>query len=272
MLERFEALAEPPDESSTLWRFMDFTKYVAMLHRRSLFFARADEMPDPFEGRYGRRRQVDALGHHGARQLRKQVLLSCWHENEHESAAMWRIYLSAEDGIAIRTSFPRLCQALSATNEKIVAGKVRYVDERRPAPLSDLELAPFFCKRKSFEYEREVRLLCRAADADEQLGRYVAVDLQELIEQVVIAPTAESWLLDLVSSVTEKYGVTVPVAASTMLDCPDEPSAADEPSGDVDSPPDADTPAAGVSERDVHGMGFAPREGSQPGRPQHEPG
>jgi hypothetical protein len=222
MLEPFEGLAQPLDESSRLWRFMDFTKYVAMLHRKALFFARADEMPDPFEGRYGRRRQPDQPARPDPQSLRQRVLLSCWHENDHESAAMWRIYLSGEDGIAIVSSFARLREALSPTAEPIVAGKVQYVDDHQGAQPCDDELAPFFCKRKSYEYEREVRLLCRADDATDQPGRYMAVHLDKLIEKVVIAPSAEAWLLDLVSSVTQKYGLQVPVSASSMLNPPDE--------------------------------------------------
>lgn len=224
MLERFEGLAEPLEEKSMLWRFMDFTKYVAMLHGEGLFFARADEMPDPFEGRYGRGRRPDQRGLQAAQSLRERVLLSCWHENENESAAMWRIYLSGEDGIAIRSTVARLCDSLSATSDAVVLGKVQYIDEHQAAQPGDQELAPFFCKRKSFEYEREVRLVCRIGDEPEASGRYVSVNLEKLIEEVVLAPTAGAWLLDLVRSVTEKYGLKVPVVASKMLDPPDGPT------------------------------------------------
>jgi hypothetical protein len=36
MIERLPTITEPTDSRATLWRFMDFTKYVAMLHRAAL--------------------------------------------------------------------------------------------------------------------------------------------------------------------------------------------------------------------------------------------
>ncbi len=49
MLQGTDPVSAPPREAS-LWRFMDFTKYVAMLHEQALFFTRLDLLPDPFEG------------------------------------------------------------------------------------------------------------------------------------------------------------------------------------------------------------------------------
>ena len=40
----------PSDPKTTLWRYMDFTKYVALLESEKLFFARADTLGDPHEG------------------------------------------------------------------------------------------------------------------------------------------------------------------------------------------------------------------------------
>ncbi len=38
------------DEESMIWRYMDFTKFVSLLDRASLFLCRADRLEDPFEG------------------------------------------------------------------------------------------------------------------------------------------------------------------------------------------------------------------------------
>ena len=40
----------PPSDDAVLWRYMDFTKFVSLLDRSALFFARADKLNDPFEG------------------------------------------------------------------------------------------------------------------------------------------------------------------------------------------------------------------------------
>ena len=38
---------DPPPADAILWRYMDFTKFVALLEMKSLFFARADKLNDP---------------------------------------------------------------------------------------------------------------------------------------------------------------------------------------------------------------------------------
>ena len=50
MYKEHEAFAPPPPDA-VLWRYMDFTKFVSLLEKQALFFARADKLEDdPFEG------------------------------------------------------------------------------------------------------------------------------------------------------------------------------------------------------------------------------
>jgi hypothetical protein len=213
-----------PPREATLWRFMDFTKYVSMLNRRALFFARADQLPDPFEGLYTRARSGWLPTDRGDEQmdeLRRRVCLSCWHENDHESAAMWRIYLSYEHGIALRSSVARLRGALEAARDKVHIGRVCYVDDGdRPVADGPGELGAFFHKRKNFDYEREVRAVLCAERPLGTAGCHVDAALETLIEQVVIAPTAEGWFEELVHSVTEKFGYRLAISASSMRELP----------------------------------------------------
>jgi hypothetical protein len=39
-----------PDNETRIWRYMDFTKYVAVLLKSGLFFCRCDLLNDRFEG------------------------------------------------------------------------------------------------------------------------------------------------------------------------------------------------------------------------------
>ena len=223
MLKRFGATdTEPTDPQATLWRFMDFTKYVSMLHRQALFFTRADQLPDPFEGYPARRRRQrePAAGSEQEPKLHERVFLSCWHRNDHESAAMWRLYLSYEDGVAIRSNAARLGEAFQATEESLLLGVVRYLDYQKQSIPAQHELDPFFCKRKSFEYETEVRLLWRAEAPSKESGRYITASLNDLIEEVVVSPTAEPWFQDLVQSVTQKYGLGVRIVQSGLFEEP----------------------------------------------------
>ena len=54
--------------------------------------------------------------------------LSCWHMNEHESVAMWKIYQSgAPQGIAIQSTYRRLSEAIT-DDSGILIGTVAYAD------------------------------------------------------------------------------------------------------------------------------------------------
>jgi hypothetical protein len=44
----------PEDRDTPIWRYMDFTKFVYMLDRQSLFFCRPDCLEDSFEGMWDR--------------------------------------------------------------------------------------------------------------------------------------------------------------------------------------------------------------------------
>jgi hypothetical protein len=212
-------LGERLEPGARLWRFMDFTKFVSMLHCRGLFFSRADELPDPFEGLTSRRsaRRDERQPVDAAEDLRSRVFLSCWHQNEHESAAMWRIYLSANEGIAIKSTAARLRASLVGVKETLHFGLVRYVDDWPPACRDELDA--FFCKRKSFDYEREARVLLCSPNF-ETAGVYLSADLDTLIEEVVVAPMAESWFAELVASVSKRYDLELSVTRSTLFEAP----------------------------------------------------
>lgn len=44
------SFAQPTDPAVWLWRYMDLSKFAALLQRKALVFARADALGDKFEG------------------------------------------------------------------------------------------------------------------------------------------------------------------------------------------------------------------------------
>ena len=118
------AFDPPADPETRLGRYMDFTKLVSLLERRALFFVKASALEDPFEGRYpnptaaelvAEPREMgvddpsseDAFTPQGF--LRDCICVNSWHMSDHESAAMWRQYLQAQEGIAVLSTYQRLC-------------------------------------------------------------------------------------------------------------------------------------------------------------------
>jgi hypothetical protein len=120
----------PENRNVRIWRYMGLTKFVWMLQRGAIFFARADKLGDPYEGHYTRssvlaEEEFVKLVHNPtdgrppteteADNLRKQykahldnvgkvkleMFVSSWHMNEEESAAMWKLYTTLDESIVI---------------------------------------------------------------------------------------------------------------------------------------------------------------------------
>ena len=231
----------PPD-NAVLWRYMDFTKFVSLLNKKALFLARPDKLGDPFEAslthadlqslkaRYGDSESMkftDML-----KAMATHAAVSSWHESEFESEAMWRLYSREKDGIAIKTygnSFKECMQ----DERNIYIGQVKYIDYQTDLLFDDGSFINLlFYKRLSFNHEQEVRALyfhppagtCRydMADFPEgfDVGIYYKVDLSLLIQEVVVAPYAEDWFLELVKSVSARYGLETLVSKSNLAALP----------------------------------------------------
>jgi hypothetical protein len=236
------SLAIPPAPDATLWRHIDFTKFVSLLDTKALFLARADTLADAWEGAASvpivdaRQEQFAANIARMKEEIRKHVYISCWSLAEHESAALWNMYVPSGVGVAVRTTFDRLTGCIQDDGEEraVAAGYVKYIDYAVDViPDANRNLLPvFFHKSMSFEFEREVRLvineLPQAAEPDDRdqrpidftlpspPGWPIPVDLDTLIEAVHVSPIAPKWFSDLVVSVCGKYGVTAPVVASSL--------------------------------------------------------
>lgn len=239
-----------PPSGVRLWRYVDFTKFVSFLDTGSLFFSRADLLGDPFEGSYplanvrdstiyeqvlppgtsGNQRLED-LGRdlrEMVKRFRNGVFVNCWHMNPHESAAMWKLYLKSEEGLAIQSTKQRFSEAFSQAKEEVYLAEIRYLDYECERFLDPSLLAPFLHKRKSFEHERELRVFtwdfsCLDTDCPPSPappGIPIAVNPQSLLERVHIAPNAPGWFFELVRSVLRKYSVDCEVVQSQLNSAP----------------------------------------------------
>jgi len=197
-----------PSGETRLWRYLDFTKLVALLESRALFLPRADRLGDAFEGsvspatvalreglldlavaadpeqRNVQRRNLRATIDGVARDRREQAsftYVSCWHASEHESAGMWAQYVPTGHGVAVQTTFEQL-QTVLPRHEPyeggflLYLGLVHYLDYTAVAVPEGNAYAPFVCKRQSFEHERELRLISMDSpyeDAFDEAGRRI---------------------------------------------------------------------------------------------------
>ncbi len=224
---------------------MNFTKFVAMLENNGLFFSRIDRLDDPLEGSYpqanvvARQTTIDAIKHAEGVDIgetfqqiggfvernRQWIMVNCWHMNEHESAAMWKLYAQSNEAIAIQSSYTRLAHCL----DKIAyLGVMKYLDYAHDTFSDWNALLPTMHKRKSFEHERELRAVVwdlpivpvegisfDAVPPEGGIWRK-PLDLHELIERVYVAPTSPAWFKELVEQVVVRYGLDKPVYQSSL--------------------------------------------------------
>lgn len=246
---------ESPKPEDKLWRYMDIAKFISLLSTESLYFSPADTFDDPFEGAKGilekedtwndfyleffrhaikkapgvstedlSEEKVERTAHRLLNELtlngmsdRKSICISCWHCNDFESEAMWKLYsVNVTNAVAIETTYQRLYEALG-DDPYIDIGKVKYIDYRKQ--FSGIGCGAFWYKRKSFEHEREVRALIRNHKND---GKGVShpINLHTLIENIYVSPYAPEWFADVVRDIVKKYNLNKSVCYSSIKDQP----------------------------------------------------
>jgi hypothetical protein len=159
----------------------------------------------------------------------KYNAINCWHMNEYESAARWRLYLKSDEGIALQSTYAKLRDSIVDETE-VFLGVVKYIDHDKEYIDAGNLLSPFVCKRKSFEHEREIRALItkwpsgtNGIDFSQETitnGLNVKVDLDRLVERIYVAPSAPTWFADLVKAAIQKYGYNFEVAHSNLNEQP----------------------------------------------------
>ena len=151
--------------------------------------------------------------------------------NDYESAAMWKLYLKTDEGVAIQSTFKRLTESFFDYAEHDVhIGTVKYIDYEAEWLPEGYSFYPFLHKRKSFEHERELRAIIQKyptkgneIDYTQEIfdiGAYINVDLYTLIEKIFVSPTAPKWFNDVVKSIINKYDLDKEVIQSSLAEGP----------------------------------------------------
>ena len=190
-----------PGEEETLWRYMEFAKFAALVTTGGLWFANAEVLAteDPFEGALSQPHYktwtVDDFppgyfanfGGEGATPEKKQeatenllkamgrmpelmlkfrrgLYLNCWHSSLHESAAMWKSYGKHDGGIAITTNLKRLKAAFLGEPKAVYCGRITYIDFDKDIFTQGNMFNAIMRKLLSFSAEVEVLLVVDLED------------------------------------------------------------------------------------------------------------
>lgn len=114
-------------DNEKLWRYMDLTKFLALIINQSIYFNRADNYEDVYE-RVLTKSDRQKLQQHPSLEIltqRSTTFINCWHQNQYESAAMWKLYGVMNDSIAIETDIKTLSNLLPP---RVYLHKVEYID------------------------------------------------------------------------------------------------------------------------------------------------
>lgn len=161
-----------PKRDVKVWRYMSLAKFISLLETKSLYLTRVDRFADPYEGTLTARTAAGIDAHlkqmgssNGFEELRemyqksrKETFVSCWHANDHESEAMWRLYCGSASGVAIQTTYSKLASSIEHQYD-VHIGLVRYIDYSEGMFPDANTFSPFMHKRTSFSHEHEVRLV-----------------------------------------------------------------------------------------------------------------
>jgi hypothetical protein len=217
----------PQEPDTIVWKYLDLSKFLDLLLSQKLFMSRSDKFEDQYEGTFSEptfeeikklsTNNPDFLNYYKTH--REKVAISSWHINEYESFAMWQIFTQNSEGLAIQSTVKRLQDALvPEKNYKQYIGEVNYIDYKKEyIPFDDL-FFPFLFKRKSFQYEREVRIITDVADNNIKLndGLKINVDISQLIEKIYIHPKSENWYKNLVIQLVKQLGFDFEIEKSDL--------------------------------------------------------
>jgi hypothetical protein len=246
--EAHPGLVTPPDAMS-IWRYMDFAKFVGLLETQGLWFSRSDQVEDPLEGSYtdAELEHIRALppppagrpNAHSATQallgavefMRGTTFINCWRLGSDESIAMWDLYGSGSGVVAIKSTVGILKQQFAAIESRVFLASVRYLDWAS-TPWDNNAIVMCARKHRSYEHENEFRAIiwdqqCISAWSTKELGLpstfqipvgiSVPVNANELISEVMIGPREQDWVQPLVEGVAKRYALSASVTRSTLL-------------------------------------------------------
>ena len=164
-----------------IWRYMGLEKFLDLITNNRIRFVRASLLSDKrelslpldqLESDYYKtfadidqssskhQQAYEELRHmrDHVSQLKDQVFLNCWSIAQHESYALWKIYLGgAKAGIAIKSSVAALKKSFISSKDRTVhMSRVDYIEDVRTKDIPDR----YFITNKSkhYEYEKELRL------------------------------------------------------------------------------------------------------------------
>lgn len=217
----------PENPNTIIWKYMDLSKFLDVLISGKMFMSRSDKFEDQYEGTFSEPtfEEIKKISENNPKFLdyykshRENVVISSWHTNEYESFAMWQVFTKNNEGLAIQSTIGRLKEALALErNFEQYIGEVNYIDYKKEHIPFDDVFFPFLFKRKSFQYENEIRVISDVTSQNLTIndGLKISIDINQMIEKIYIHPKSENWYKKLVIEVVSKLGFDFTIEKSDL--------------------------------------------------------
>ncbi|MDM5117132.1 DUF2971 domain-containing protein [Aeromonas hydrophila] len=238
-----------PTPKRLLTRYITFTKLISVLEH-GLFIPKATLFEDELEGilyYFNEKSNINhVISRESIRMCMDWIYISCWHLDEHECHAMWKIYGSSSESIAIQTTEIdfKIAYFSSEINMHSYFDNVKYnnptISNVNTASQVNLwkEINPkthettatyaallSFMKHAGFSFEKEARLIAIDPNANSKskntrTGICISnIESQKMIKRILINPYAPKWFEDLVIEIiSNRYNLQIPVYRSTLAE------------------------------------------------------
>jgi len=225
-VEREDAATVRLDDSQHIWRYLTVPAFLDTIQSKTLFFASLFALlsADPWEGHLSKptKQKIvqgftsppDDFGQALQLTLLNQLCVNCWHMNDDESSAMWKLY-SGDHGVAVKSNIRSLKEAFRHEKRDVIIRAVEYVSHVGE-PERGATMFFGFQKRSSFAHERELRAGIWLDAPISENGIHVEVDLTTLFKEVRISPTAPAWIKRVIERELEVHQLAVPVYRSPL--------------------------------------------------------
>ncbi len=224
-------------DDTVIWKYLNISKFISLISKKSLWLARADTLKDKYEGMFPpeMRQILDTIyqefetkdetkdspikdASDFQQYLIKNAYIDCWHQNLTENMVMWEIYGQTENSIAIKTTVKELIDSLK--REDIKKHKYKFAFEpvtyKKPEDVQGKLTyeTPFLIKRPHFSFEKEVRLFLSTysflnPNINTPIGHEISIDLSTIIKEIYIHPDADEWFLEAVQALVDQFKLSV---------------------------------------------------------------
>ncbi|MCI0708028.1 MAG: hypothetical protein L0Y80_11160 [Ignavibacteriae bacterium] len=250
MYQEHPQMQLPLDPHQQVWRYLNLAKFLHLIQTSKLYFARVDRLGDPFEGSISQltkehrikiAEELKSKGVGSASEIPdklsfilktalKEIYVNCWHMNSTESAAMWNLYTTDSNSIAIQSIFHKLTESLEKAIFDVFAGVINYVDYDLVRIPEENLFFPFLHKRLSFRHEEELRAIIWLNETERKKngldretlpeGLNIEVNLNKLIEKIYISPLAPNWFAEVVKNYILTSKIDKPIVHSRLNETP----------------------------------------------------